>query len=320
MAKVDELLDCQENKPSVRVGLRLNPVVGGGDMDILNTATKWAKFGLPLMEETKDQLIDLYKKYRWLKGVHFHVGSQGNPMDLFIDAAKIVMSFVKEVEEKCQRQIETIDIGGGLSSSYDSSKEPTGLDYQTYRNQLQQAVPELFSGRFKVITEMGRSLALKAGKTLTRVEAIKQWLPDVKPLVLTHVGSNQFIWEAYVKSCYKHRIQVVEPAAGTIKTQGPKVTYDIGGCLCFQGDYLRKDVELVEAQKGDILLIHDTGAYTMAMYSKFNSIQPSPTYGYRRNKNTAGANQAYEIVCLKERETLPETLAFWGNDNPRTIS
>ena len=41
-----------------------------------------------------------------------------------------------------------------------------------------------------------------------------------------------------------------------------------------KGDYLRKDVELPEASSGDLLVIHETGGYCMALYSKFNSILP----------------------------------------------
>lgn len=43
---------------------------------------------------------------------------------------------------------------------------------------------------------------------------------------------------------------------------------DLAGPMCFQGDYLAKEVELPAATAGDILAIHDTGAYTMAMYCK----------------------------------------------------
>ena len=43
----------------------------------------------------------------------------------------------------------------------------------------------------QIVTEFGRSLMLKAGKTLTRIETIKKWLPEVQPIILTHVGSNQ---------------------------------------------------------------------------------------------------------------------------------
>ena len=43
---------------------------------------------------------------------------------------------------------------------------------------------------------------------------------------------------------------------------------DVAGPLCFQGDYQAKDVELPAPEDGDILAIHDTGAYTMSMYCR----------------------------------------------------
>ena len=99
-------------------------------------------------------------------------------------------------------------------------------------------MPQLFSGKYRVITEFGRSLFLKAGKTLTRVETIKQWLPDVQPIILTHVGANQFIREIYRPDIYQHRFGIAHPD-GSIKEGGDTKIYDIAGPLCFQvNDYL----------------------------------------------------------------------------------
>ena len=36
-----------------------------------------------------------------------------------------------------------------------------------------------------------------------------------------------------------------------------------------QGDYLAKEVSLPSPDPGDILAIHDTGAYTMSMYCRY---------------------------------------------------
>ena len=92
MEIVDDLLksSCKGCK-SPSIGLRVNPVVGSGSIAIISTATKLSKFGLPLTDETRSRIIDLYKKYEWLNGIHFHVGSQGCAMELFINAAKVRM-------------------------------------------------------------------------------------------------------------------------------------------------------------------------------------------------------------------------------------
>jgi diaminopimelate decarboxylase len=80
---VDNLLknECK-NFQSASIGLRINPVVA--------TATKLSKFGVPLTVETKDKVIKIYKDYSWLNGIHFHVGSQGVPIELFVDGAKVI--------------------------------------------------------------------------------------------------------------------------------------------------------------------------------------------------------------------------------------
>ena len=77
---------------------------------------------------------------------------------------------------------------------------------------------------------------------------------------------------------------------------------------------MKKDIELCEAKPGDVLVIHETGGYTMSMYSKFNSVLPSPIYGYQTTPEGS-----YSVICLKERETFEETLAFWGSEEPRKL-
>ena len=315
MARVDALLKAECKGSKSKLGLRINPVVGGGTIDIVSTATKLSKFGIPVTDDTRDKVIALYKEYPWLTGVHIHVGSQGVPLELFVKGARNCVDFVKAVESECARKLETIDIGGGLSTTYVDADEPDHFRYALYRQQLDEKVPELFSGDYKIITEFGRSLFLKAGKTLTRVEHVKKWLDfeGVKPIIQTHVGANQFIREVYIPQMWHHRIDLLD-SEGNLKSSKEKTTYDIAGPLCFQGDYLAKDVALPEAEAGDVLLVHDIGAYTMAMYSKFNSIFPSPVYGFRRAEG-----DKIRFLCFKERETSEETLQFWGLNKPTEV-
>ena len=231
--QVDQLLKGPCVKSKSKIGLRINPVVGGGAIAIISTATKLSKFGLPVTELTKEKIIDLYCKYEWLTGIHVHVGSQGIPLELFVKGVQVTVNFVKEIEKKSGRNLDTIDIGGGLSTSYTTPEELKGFEYMTYRKELDKAVPELFSGRYRVVTEFGRSLFLKCGVSVTRVEHVKQWIPEVKPIVLTHVGTNQFIRETYLPDVWRHRYSLATPD-GKLKTEGTKQMYDLAGPMCFQ--------------------------------------------------------------------------------------
>ncbi|CAB4055909.1 unnamed protein product [Lepeophtheirus salmonis] len=274
MEMVDEALATDGSDldiDSLSIGLRINPLVGGGNIDILNTSTKASKFGLPLREDTEEKILNLYQKYKWLNGIHIHVGSQGVPLNLFVDATKA---------------------------------------------ELEKSAPELFDNKRRVITEFGRSLALKAGKTLTRVHFIKDWIPEIRPIIQTNVGVNQFVRETYLPKVWTHRITLLD-SKGNLKSkqEDQGVTYDIAGPLCFQGDYLKSRVHLPKAEKGDVLVLHDTGAYCMSMYSRYNSIIPSVVYGIE-----VLPNGELSIECFKEKETPEETLAIWGSKSPRKIS
>ncbi|RLN95284.1 hypothetical protein BBJ28_00011834, partial [Nothophytophthora sp. Chile5] len=73
----DDSATSQEH--AKQIGLRINPVVGGGTIDSTSTATVTSKFGLPLTAETKPRLLAIFEQNPWLQGVHVHVGSQGCP-------------------------------------------------------------------------------------------------------------------------------------------------------------------------------------------------------------------------------------------------
>ena len=44
------------------------------------------------------------------------------------------MDFVKEIEAATGRKLTSIDIGGGLSSTYKDSEEPEAFAYRKYRH------------------------------------------------------------------------------------------------------------------------------------------------------------------------------------------
>lgn len=237
-------------------------------------------------------------------------------------SGKVILDFVVDLEKASGRRLEYIDIGGGLSTSYVQAPEPDEFSFQRYSQELRQAVPLLFSGRYRVITEFGRSLLLKCGKTLARVETVKAWdhhqvVPGVRPILMLHVGSNQFIRNTYAPHMYQNRITAYDPR-GEPKVNSSNIkSYDVAGPLCFQGDFIAKGIELPEVREGDLIVIHDTGAYTMAMYSMYNSILPSPVYGYYTASSTSSGH--FKLLSIKDRETSEKLLTFWGGQTDHDI-
>ena len=79
----------------------------------------------------------------------------------------------------------------------------------------------------------------KAGKSLSRINYIKHWLPDfVQPICLLHFGTNQFIREVYLPHLWNHRISALDGKTGLAKKADEIVKYDLAGPLCFQVDIL----------------------------------------------------------------------------------
>lgn len=58
------------------IGIRINPLIGSGSIAALSTATNLSKFGIPLTEDTKTVIINLFLKYSFINSLMCHVGSQ----------------------------------------------------------------------------------------------------------------------------------------------------------------------------------------------------------------------------------------------------
>ncbi|OQR89270.1 diaminopimelate decarboxylase [Thraustotheca clavata] len=286
-----------------QIGIRINPVVGTGSIASTSTANSASKFGLPLTSATKQTLLTLFEKHAWLQGIHVHVGSQGCPMDLLVIGAKRAVEFAAEVNKHVGRdQIHVLDIGGGMPTVYDGLPQ-SDLSYASYAEMLKDQVPEVFSGQFKIITEFGRSVFVKSGCTITRVESMKQWANQ--NIAVVHVGANQFLRTAYLPQAWPHTFSVFS-SQGLLK-KGPLVKQDIAGPLCFSGDFLAKEILLPQLEVGDYIVIHDTGAYTVAMYSKYNSRPSTAIYGYETSPNGE-----ISFTIFKDQENTEQVLSFWG--------
>ena len=276
--------------------MRINPQVGGGSIATVNTAETNSKFGVPIEQRRRD-IIGAYEKYPWLDAIHVHTGSQGCPPELLTAGIRTVLDLALEVNEHLGRRIRCFDLGGGLPAQF--LPEDPIVDMAGYAALLKQRCPELFDGHFELVTEFGRSLHSAAGWIMTTVEYVKDF-----DIAVLQAGADLMLRECYHPHDWPHQLSVLN-AEGVIK-KGPERPWVLAGPLCFGGDVLQAREPLPAIEAGDRLLIHDTGANSLALWSRHTSRQTPRVLGYTR----AEANEP-RFEVLKERESLEAIWDFW---------
>jgi len=305
--KVAELLktSCADVDITARIGLRVNPVVGESSVKILSTAGKTSKFGLLMTDEYEEKILELYKNNQFLHGLHMHVGSLGMSLDQITQGATQLVELAEKINKNAGcKQIKVLDIGGGVPNNYHG--EDDSVDFAKYKTDVLDVLPQL--NDYKIITEFGRSIFTKRGISISKIETVKDW--GEKRVAMAHFGSNQFVREVYTDIMFHH--MTILRSDGSENTSNWE-EQDIAGPLCFQGDYITKSQNLPRIEGGDLVVLHDTGGYTHALYSRYNSIQSPAVYGYRRNQN------GLEFTCLKQRESYEQISNFWGEKQPYSI-
>lgn len=300
LSELERIADLlRQTESASTIGLRINPQVGAGAISATSVAGDYSKFGVPI-RTSRDSIIQAFLMYDWLSGVHVHIGSQGCDVNLLLDGIAVVMDLVDDVNERLRgRRIDTFDIGGGLPVSYHRDKQPTSM--LQYRDELARRFGRLFTDEFRLITEFGRYIHANAGWTATRVEYVKN--DGITNTLMVHVGADMFLRKCYNPNDWHHEISVVD-RSGQPKQPGEMKKYTVAGPLCFAGDIIAREIELPEVNEGDYLIVHDTGAYTLSMWSMYNSRQIPRVIGYRND------GERFEI--LKDRTDIERIEKFWS--------
>ena len=242
---------------NLRIGIRINPLVDTGSPGILNVSNNRSKFGIPISK--KEEIIRYALEMENVSGLHVHAGSEIGRVEGHIEAIGRVYDVAEELNQNQEGKINFLDIGGGFPANMQEGKQK---DLVEFTQLLQERCPNLFSD-YKVITEYGRFVHAHAAFVTTKVEYI---LDHTEPqIALVHVGADLFPREIYSSHPPHHQISLLDKD-GNIK-EGGKQVYDIGGPLCFSGDFLKRDIALSPVKEQDYILIADCGANTISMWS-----------------------------------------------------
>ncbi|MEU9730473.1 diaminopimelate decarboxylase [Streptomyces sp. NPDC048002] len=293
------------------LGIRINPQVGAGAIGALSTATATSKFGVALRDEgAREWVVRAYLDRPWLTRLHTHTGSQGVPLSLMARGVAEAYALAEEINGRAgRRQIDTLDIGGGLPVNF--SSEVTTPTYAQYARLLSEAVPGLFDGRYGLVTEFGRSLLAEHGTVLARVEYTKS--AGGRPVAVTHAGVQVATRTVYAPGAWPLRIAAYD-AKGRPKA-GAEVVQDVAGPACFAGDLLAEGRALPALEPGDLVAALDTGAYYFAHHYAYNSLARPGIYGF-----VPDGSGGVDFATVREPQRLESIVAESGGAHASALT
>ncbi len=242
------------------VCFRYNPGPLKGGNELIGKPEE-AKYGF-----TREQLFEGYGilKEKGVKrfGLHTMVASNELNVDYFVETARILFEVIVEISQKLGIDFEFVNLGGGIGIPYRPEQERVSFDAVAagVKKAYDETIGKADIARPNVYFECGRVITGPYGYLVTEVRHMKHIYKD-------YVGTDACMANLMRPGIYGayHHITVLgkENAKSDHK-------YDVTGSLCENNDKFAVDRMLPEIERGDLLVIHDTGAHGFAMGFNYN--------------------------------------------------
>jgi len=267
---IDMLGQLAAASPGHAVWLRINPGFGHGHSNKTNTGGEHSKHGI-----WHGQLAVACRQIKTLglqlQGLHMHIGS-GVDYSHLQEVCGAMVALVQSVQAE-GLDLQAISAGGGLSIPYQAG-EPSidTAHYFSLWDAARQRIAALLGHAVQLEIEPGRYLVAESGVLVSEVRAVKA--QGSQQFVLVDAGFSDLMRPAMYGS--HHGMEVIA-ADGAQAPSAPQPTV-VAGPLCESGDVFTQGEggvvlqrALPQARVGDLLVMHDTGAYGASMSSNYNT-------------------------------------------------
>jgi diaminopimelate decarboxylase len=248
---------------------RLNPEVAPETHRGLAVGAAASKFGMTASELSA--AVETVASAQGLnpRGIHLHVGSQLGAVDAWRDGVRRALALLALISGS-RPSFDTLDVGGGYPvGPGDDSTPPV----ERFARELPRILAQIPADRRprRLAIEPGRVLVARAGFLVGRVLHVRE--RDGRQIVLD-VGMTELIRPALYDAW--HQITALTSLGRPI-APGAATTVErtrVEGPLCESTDHLG-DHGVPPLRRGDLVAIHDTGAYAASMASTYNG-RPRP--------------------------------------------
>jgi len=255
---------CAVN-PGGEVCLRINPEIGAGHHEKVVTGGKKAKFGIAISDLVQAKAIASAADVT-IVGLNQHIGSCFLETEAYVEAAARMLDIAATFPG-----LRMVDIGGGFGIPYHHQEEQR-LDL-THLGEMLDALVDRWTKEHWALTvriEPGRYIPCESGAILGTVHSVKNNFGNT--FIGTDVGFNVLARPVMYDSFHEIDIVPRTPREEEVYYEGP--VYIVGN-ICESGDILAHDRAFPQAEVGDLVLVHDAGAYGFTMASNYNS-RPLP--------------------------------------------
>jgi len=218
-----------------------------------------AKFGI-----THDQLLPAYQKARAMGvqrfGLHTMIISNERNYAYLVQTAAMLLELVESLSAALNIRFEFINIGGGFGLPYRPDDQPLDL------RALSTEITALFK-EFRVKHGYAPRLYMESGRYMTGAHGVLVTrVLNRKETYRTYIGVDASMSALMRPGMYGAYHHINVPG----KDGAPTEIVDVVGSLCENNDKFAVQRELPHLDRGDLLIIHDTGAHGHAMGFNYN--------------------------------------------------
>ena len=220
-----------------------------------------SKYGM-----TTEQIFEAFKilKSKGAKnfGIHAFLASNTVTNEYYPMLAKILFELAVQLEEQTGADIKFINLSGGIGIPYRPDQEANDIKVigEGVRKAYEEVLTPAGMGDVAIYTELGRYMMGPYGCLVTKAIHEKHTHKEYIGVDACAVNlMRPAMYGAY------HHITVLGK-----ENEPCDHKYDVTGSLCENNDKFAIDRMLPRIDKGDYLVIHDTGAHGFAMGYNYN--------------------------------------------------
>jgi diaminopimelate decarboxylase len=242
-------------KDKYPVCVRINPHIMAGGNQKISTGHIDSKFGISIYQLRHLERVVKSTNLKII-GLHMHTGSDILDADVFLRGADILFEAAQSFKD-----LEYLDFGSGFKVKYHENDNTTNIeDLGAKISERFQEFCKNYGKDLTLVFEPGKYLVSESGFLFVRTNVIKQTTATVFAGVDS--GQNHLI-RPMMYDAYHHITNVSNP-------NGIERIYTVVGYIC-ETDTFGWDRKLTETKEGDILVLHNAGAYGYSMSSNYNS-------------------------------------------------